>query len=401
MHIRLTSILEGKFKNRKNQIHLFDVPMFSVYADANLPKKDMYNIKRGEKRIKSAFENARQQIHSMGFASMHANVLIKDLSEHTSGYRSELGAWGLAYHKGKYMEIDSGLFSSTNKDYLAKTIVHEWAHLWMFNNSKEFKNSVNTLYNKLVSSGAEKIKPEDIEPLIMKKFSHTDELSLIRLWKDGFDSLFSNKFYAETGTRGPFETYALQQQGKVIKPEELNWIIVKLYSTDEGISKLIVGNLEDTFENACKQYRFNPTPDIIEKVKDIIKKYVVPKAMELAKNETLYNELIADSSKMYDLLWVNNELKPDDVSITKIFKQLYLAREFQKTKKDMFAANREFRGADNSFHRKYLKNIHNWVNDYGMSNNDELWATGIEEFFKLPLPHRKAIVKIMMNMGAS
>jgi hypothetical protein len=47
MHIKLISLIEGKFKNRKNQIHLFDAPMFSVYIDTSVSKKDMYNIKRG------------------------------------------------------------------------------------------------------------------------------------------------------------------------------------------------------------------------------------------------------------------------------------------------------------------------------------------------------------------
>jgi hypothetical protein len=373
MHIRLKSILEGRFRNRKNQIHLFDAPMFSVYADINLPKKDMYNIKRGKKRIKSAFENARQQIHSMGFASMHSNVLIKDLSGETNINTSRMGGVvGYAHSKGKYMELSSKMFDSGSTESLTKTIVHEWAHLWMFNNSKEFKNSVNTLYNKLVSSGAEKIKPEDIESHIMKKFNHTDELSLIKKWSGVLDSAM--------------------------------WIIstdkefVKNASREELLQR-IESNILTEFNEICNDFRFNPTEEIISTVKSMIENYIAPKAIEVLRNEDLLNKLLGDG-EMYDFLWVRNELKPDSVSITKKFKQLYLAREFPKTKKDMLAPNQEFRGADNSFHRNYLKNIHNWVNDYGMSNNHEMWATGIEEFFKLPPPHRKAIIKLMMNMGA-
>ena len=45
--------------------------------------------------------------------------------------------------------------------------------------------------------------------------------------------------------------------------------------------------------------------------------------------------------------------------------------------------------------RIFLRDINNWPTEYGMSNNDELWATAIEHFSKLPPEHRKTIIKLM------
>jgi hypothetical protein len=118
--------------------------------------------------------------------------------------------------------------------------------------------------------------------------------------------------------------------------------------------------------------------------------------IELAKNPELYNNISNSVSDIYDYLWVSNDLKPSDFSIMGTFQNLKSPAAIKKVK-DEFSSG--IGGKDFEFHRKYLKNIHNWVNDYGMSNNDELWATGIEEFFKLPLAHRKAIIRLMMNMG--
>jgi hypothetical protein len=100
---------------------------------------------------------------------------------------------------------------------------------------------------------------------------------------------------------------------------------------------------------------------------------------------------------LYDYLWLNNDLKPKGFSITSIIQNLKAPAAINKVK-DEFSGG--IRGKKFEFLRKYLKNIHNWVSDYGMSDSHEMWATGIEEFFKLPLPHRKSIIKLMMNMGA-
>ena len=385
MHILLTSLLEGKFKNRKNQIHLFDAPMFSVYIGDGVSKKDLYNIKRGEKRIKAAFEKARQQIHSMGFGSIHANVLIKDLSNHPNQNTGAVGVGGLAYRKGKYMEIGSSQFSSTNTDYLVRIIVHEWAHLWMFNNSKEFKNSVNTLYNRLVSSGAEKIKPEDIKSRL--ELSNEEYQVLISKWE---------KIIIKLVTRNnTFDVFASKNMPDAdVQPR--HWSNTITDATEKDVEHEVVKTIKAGFIRLCIDNSFGPPPlEIQNKVEEIARNAVVPKLIELGKNPELLKNI--PDSYLYDYLWVSNDLKPKGFSIISIIKNLKEPAEINRVK-DEFSFG--LSGKNFEFHRKYLKNIHNWVSDYGMSNSHEMWATGIEEFFKLPLPHRKSIIKLMMNMGA-
>jgi hypothetical protein len=393
MHILLASLLEGKFKNRKNQIHLFDAPMFSVYIGDGVSKKDLYNIKRGEKRIKAAFEKARQQIHSMGFGSIHANVLIKDLSNYPNQNTGTVDVGGLAYSKGKYMEIASSQFSSTNTDYLVRIIVHEWAHLWMFNNSKEFKNSVNTLYNRLVSSGAEKIKPEDIKSRL--ELSNEEYQVMISQWQQIIVRLVTGN--------NTFKVFASKNMPDAdVQP--VSWSNTITDATEKDVEHEVVKTIKAGFIRLCIDNNFaQPSLEIQNKVEEIARNAVVPKLIELGKNPELYKNISIPNSVsslydyLYDYLWLSNDLKPKGFSITSIIQNLKAPAAINKVK-DEFSGG--ISGKNFEFHRKYLKNIHNWVSDYGMSNSDEMWATGIEEFFKLPLPHRKSIIKLMMNMGA-
>jgi hypothetical protein len=175
--------------------------------------------------------------------------------------------------------------------------------------------------------------------------------------------------------------------------------------TGERLKDYIETQVVRCFEYICREYQFAPSAELIKKVSSMAEKYIFPKVNEMAKNKHgLYITYLAGGhkgmDKLYTDLWVDNNLRPSDVSIMGLFRQMNSDRELRNKKAYMSSNDATFIGKDYEFHRKYLKNIHNWVSDYGMSNNDEMWATGIEEFFKLPLPHRKAIIKLMMNMGA-
>ncbi len=466
MHILLKELLnaEGKFRDRKNQVHLFDVPMFSVFADEDLPKKHLYNIKRGEKRIKGAFEKARQEIHSLGFASMHSNVIIKDLSQHHNQNTGGIGVGGWATPKGKYMAISISSLKSGSEDGLAKLIVHEWAHLWMFNNSKEFKTSVKLLYDKMLKSGASNPKMGDVSA----KLPPDIEKFIINEWADAIYSVFKNEKISSyifnnsnnpiTGLKfapfgisisvilkKPLDVFYFNREHAELSPGEqvyiqkghTNWIIgnekngrrretvmntldmlnhvksrnenetvfdaVKFYSGNVhgefaprklDIYKFVYESMVKKFIDICKSKKFNPDNEIISSVESMAKKYIARKIIEITDDEEMYNEIYEKPlDQIYDFIWLSNEEKPNDVSITSIFRKMY--------NKQAISYSANLSGIDNEPYRKYLQSLYNWVNSYGMSNDEELWATGIEHFFKLPLPHRKAIIKLMMNMGAS
>ena len=52
-------------------------------------------------------------------------------------------------------------------------------------------------------------------------------------------------------------------------------------------------------------------------------------------------------------------------------------------------------GKEQSSFREEMRDLVKWVNSYGMSNDDELWATGIEQFLDLPYQHRRKIIELM------
>ena len=343
--IKLQSLLDGRFRDRKNQIHIADVPMFSIFIGDGVSKKDMYNIKRGGNRIKAAFEKAREQIHAIGFPSMHANVLVKDLSVHTNQNTGGRGVAGLAQQNGKYMEISPEQFNTSNADYLVKIITHEWAHLWMFNNSKEFKQSVNNLYDRLTTVGAEKMQAKDVETQI--GLSNEEQLDLIKRWEKGFYDLVTRN---ET-----FKNFAGQHGA------DANLFPTKV--TNEEISNVTTSNLTNNFIKICTDYSYKPTNETVTEIKTLVQKYVVPKVIELANDEIKLAELMRSTNKIYDFLWVSNNLKPSGTSVVKIFNQLHVPAALSSMKRVM-ANSKAFSGRDYEFHRSYLRNLHNWASAY-------------------------------------
>ena len=113
--------------------------MFSVYLFKDDVDK-VESINELKEKITNACTEARKIITKMGFPSMHSNILIKDLSEEVN-WVSGGGVGGYAHRKGKYMTVSLNQINDPN--YLIKVIVHEWAHLWMFNNSEGFKRAVS------------------------------------------------------------------------------------------------------------------------------------------------------------------------------------------------------------------------------------------------------------------
>jgi hypothetical protein len=138
--------------------HQYDIPMFSVFIKKDLLNDPTYideevrlNVK--SKRIKHVFELARNYIHKLGFPSMHSNVVVADLSKvkNQNTGKSSVAVGGAAYEKGKYMEVDyNSLVDSPY--YATQIIIHEWAHLWMFNNSSNFKKAVKQHYDHILKT---------------------------------------------------------------------------------------------------------------------------------------------------------------------------------------------------------------------------------------------------------
>jgi hypothetical protein len=75
-----------------------------------------------------------------------------------------------------------------------------------------------------------------------------------------------------------------------------------------------------------------------------------------------------------------------------IFENTINQKNFPQSEDDLI-------GDKKSPYREEMKDLVKWVDSYGMANDDELWATGVEDFLKLPPTHRKSILKLMGTQG--
>jgi hypothetical protein len=148
-----------------------DYPMFSVFISKdimeNMDRDRFMNYNKKKEVFKLAFEIARKRITHMGFPSMHVNVVFR----HTPD------AYGLAHggpdasrtyrRKSKSISLNQKFIdyisnpTEENLRYsfgtLVDTIVHEWAHIWMFNNGKAFRDAIKDYHEALTHSNIDKI----------------------------------------------------------------------------------------------------------------------------------------------------------------------------------------------------------------------------------------------------
>lgn len=164
-------LFEGSVKSYKNFIHLVDLPMFSIFFDKSiLENQELMQftvIKRMKTpegveqflehfgdHLKSILREAQSSLGKIGFTRMHSNIVFVDTSKSVNQNTGVTGdVAGYARRDKHYMAIDMSYFINnyrTNPDVISNTIVHEWAHLWFFQNSKAFKKSVQELYKDTV-----------------------------------------------------------------------------------------------------------------------------------------------------------------------------------------------------------------------------------------------------------
>lgn len=166
---------EGKFKDSDKINKLADYPMFSVYLDLDLgigganyyTKLFLVN----QDIVEQCFSDARTRIQKMGFPSMHANVVFKNMNKSVGQDATRFVA-GLAHGNPEadkhYKSLKSiglnyqflkGVVMRPEKyaPKLTETLIHEWAHVWMFNNGKAFRNAVKSYHEALLHSNIDKL----------------------------------------------------------------------------------------------------------------------------------------------------------------------------------------------------------------------------------------------------
>lgn len=466
--IRLTELIEGSFGKSGKVTHVMDVPMFSVFVPTVkvVPQK-MLVMRYGE-QIKRECNKARNEIHRIGFPSMHANIVMKDLSKEPNQNTGAIGIGGRAYHYKKYMEVDV-------RNFTAETIVHEWAHLWMMNNSKDFKKAVKTLYSQLMKDAGVKI---DTTKGIDKPISNEDEIKILDMWGEGITKMFgylsmdrAANAYSIKGKKitpdlFPKLPHLLQFDARLKRPTYLSslkgtsktlpagskvyvakgnsgWLIGteiensryeiltstydelldyvesnqsgdiftdiqvalqknnlrnRQYNTpkylENKLNEEIKNGLGRILEDTARKFNVRVSPEEIKTVQSW-SQYILPKYLKTLRSSKLFAYYQTNPKKIYDSMWVSNEHKPAGLSFVKFFITIINRGKGETFQKD-FADKSSFVGKEFHQHRETMAELNSWVNSYGMSNEDELWATAIEYFFKLPEKYRKIIVKIMM-----
>jgi len=454
-----------------------DVPMFSIFVYDKLDPAELdREVYSKLEEIKKTFVEARNQIHKMGFPSMHANVLITKLDKVVSHHTGGIGVAGQAHRKTKSMSIDIDSIS-------ADVIVHEWAHLWMMNNSKEFKKAIKALYDKLMLNTAADVRAEHIPEW---KPNYQAENQMLAIWGNWSEQLVtfgltepSTRWYFWKGKKVgpnniqhlpqglvvdgvltlPLNVETLHRQSKILpkgsrvyaEKGNSGWIIGQQAKEGryETVTKGFFAILDvmkaprgrtDIFQELDKALRLsairNPeyktttflTGEILKKIQwamkysmdemlkfvevspdsrrgidDMVKswaQYVLPKYLEILKDEELVWLYRNRPDKAYNFLWAGNEHKPKDLSAIGVVREAK-RKDLVKTYSDTFAKRKNLSGEEYESHRDIMYKLQKWVSSYGMSDEQELWATAVELFFKLPGNYRKAIIGMMTGRYSS
>lgn len=410
---------ESRFRDRKDHIHLMDVPMFSIFIDKQLAQTNADQIDSYKNSLQEACKEARNRIAKMGFSSMHSNIVIRDLSKEVNqNTGGDVG--GRAYSKGKYMAIGADMIK--NADYLIKLIVHEWAHLWMFNNSKAFKKAVKEYYDLIRDYSIESYTtPPDAYDYLNADYpfidrdGYSDKLVddtftyiVDNIWRyisnvyhslytmsypdpdfdpDGYWRESSEKQYAE---RESYLVKTLEEiitEGSVIIDSSLK---NEMYKYKKFINKVAVYYAPLLLPHVDKKISYDNS--------DI--KWDIEEHPEMSLYDVAYmgdrdryqanGQKIESYRKRYDLVF-DVFVSPDVVALL-----LNLIHHVLKmTKREETDSYKNFSGKSKQYIRDVAKDLVKWSDSYGMSNDDELWATGVEDFLKLPKYHRQKIIQLM------
>lgn len=341
--------------------------MFSVFIKNSILDKDpefFNNFIREpsfQENLKNILKDAKSSIGKIGFPSMRVNLVLDDLRADVNKNTGKAGdVAGYAVGSRKYMIIDLQSLVSTDTSQMSNIIVHEWAHLWFFNNSKLFKSSMENLFNQLKYS------------VDHKDFNMADALGV------NVESIFDKKENFEEIHRSWKDLITKMIHAKVF----LGFSILKL---QEMIERFINRCFDEYIEykNSDGTEYDNLVEDyarlLSEEITELLKR-ITPD--QLDKNEFVYN---ADYRERAYLSITNNaENLPRIVDIMKTI--LIRIIETDTYTGDYFDEL-----------RKFLTVVNNWPTDYGLHNKDELFATAIENFFALNGANRRKIIEAIMS----
>lgn len=360
----ISLIKEAKFRNSKHISHIADYPMFSVFVTKDIlqDSKTIAEVKQWKQILPDILEKAKKYIGAMGFPSMHANIVIKDLTGEIN-HNNGLGIGAQADPSRRYMDVNVKGIKKGEK-WITETIVHEWAHLYMLSRGNAFAKVIKQLFNELKNiSYRDTNKNLDVTK-VYDSIKDTISPSFITRKEDLFykEILRIKDIYLKYNANGSDDYYKVNYER-----------LFKIYSSE----------IEIFLYHCLEELNVNPNNNTqdIKKVSEQILSLVFRKLDKL-KLSGDYSHIKTDQ-EWNNELWNNNEFKPIALNFRRIIYNFYSQKHFKYE---------NLEGADNEYFRKTLAELINWPSSYGMSNEDEFWATALQYFFKLPMKYRKMIV---------
>jgi len=397
---------EVAFKNRRDVALLQRVPKFTIfYKKEDYSESQVELLRDKEDYIAGRCALAAKALGKLGFKSQHTNILISDLSDRVN-QNTGGGVGGYANRSGNYMAIDGDLLFS-NPDYAVKVIVHEVAHLRMFRGGKAFREAVWKYYNSMVSG--DRLDWDDLKSTFRSGGDNNigeDEREYGK--SDDYNILLKT-------TLNIVERYLRQvwNSGRILSPMMADaddeyykdYIKINNARVDKfpSLPKLIEGMLEE-FKKDKTVVKMMSWEDYSKAIEGFINRMITKhyKSFKtIIEDEWEDERHIIDGGEDtldYKYTWINSE-KYDNFKfdwqeyLFSLMKKIY---SHKKRTKDYFGF---YSGEKYNEVRKDVAALAGWVDDYGMSDNDEIWATGLENFFELPFEHRRSIIKLMEQMA--
>lgn len=327
---------ESKFSQRKDVIPLFNFPMFSVYfkPPKNFPLNDdiINRFKNIEPILKDAFAKARNQITHIGFPSMHVNVIFEN------------------YKNLKWVEPSTAGYAVGNPRKKTQT------------SSKEIKQSRHISLNLGYLMGLEKDSntySESLIKTIVHEWSH--------VWMYNYGKRLS------TAMKRFYDNIMDSQEDAIYNPK-LKLLRKKIEEFKPSIFNIFSNNID------------------IRKTIDIIDRKLTNFAthMDIPEKSLFYisNEIMEELNTIYSK---NMTTIQKNQLWNSFIEQLDIYGAIQDVvKTDMY-----FDMVQSGQWDEKISDAIQWSRSYGMKNIDELWATGIDAFSKLPKEHQKRIIQLM------
>ena len=331
-------------------MHLVDLPMFSWFAHANMENVE-FDMAATLPKLKQISLEAQKRLGKIGFPSMHVNVVIKEIKEEhpMAGYgvvpAEAMGAPGA---KGqprdiKYINVnhdlirDYGNGDSGLDEYVVNMLVHEWAHVYMFNKPKQFAQAVTQLFNQ-----AKNLTYEQLLEMPAPRFN---------LLKLEIDRKAAQEGFSKVVNDGCESIWNSHES-------------IQLRKSKAGLMQIA-----KQFFQLYSQYLV----DMFTANKRRVGKLAKADITKAAK--TLTNQHITSNIKTPNL----------GLHIPfRVISALIAADDFRR--QDTL---------ENDNMRHFATHVSEWPTDYGLFDSDEFWATAMEFFFQLPPNYQKQIIKLI------